>query len=399
MKLRYIVEVSWRNLMARKIRSIITISGVIIGITTIVFLTSLGYGIEKITTSEIASEDALYVFDTVIDESDLSVVNDETLSEIRDINDVEIAEPAVKVAGKLSSGLIKTDVIIKGYSPQYLALSQTILKRGREYTDSDKHSALVSLAALKLMNIEAEAYDKNQFEIEGNSDQIISPSLEDNDKINLGKYRIVGVIDDSVSPYVIVPFDEIKEVMKVSGYNELKIKVSSVDKIDDVRSIVEQKGFPTDYLGDTIEQINGIFVIFRYIIGGFGLIAMVVAILGMFNTLTVSLLERTREIGVLKANNSSRKDIFLIFLSEALLISSIGAIMGIGSGILLGKTANFWFNFYAIRNGSHPMDLFYLPVIFIWQVIIVVIIVGFITGLYPARRATKIKILDALKYE
>jgi putative ABC transport system permease protein len=152
-------------------------------------------------------------------------------------------------------------------------------------------------------------------------------------------------------------------------------------------------------MGDTIRQINSIFVIFRYIIGGFGLVAMFVAVLGMFNTLTVSLLERITEIGVLKANNAMKRDIFLIFLSEALIISFIGSVFGIISGILTGKMVNFWFNFYALKSGSNQLELFYLPPIFMVEVIVSVTLIGFLTGLYPSRRATRIKILDALKYE
>ncbi|NTU69978.1 ABC transporter permease [bacterium] len=399
MKLRYIIGVSWRNLMSRKIRSIITISGVIIGITTIVFLTSLGYGIEKLTTGQIASQDALYVFDTIIDESDIMLVDDKSLSEIRSIDNVDTAEPGVKMAGKLSTGLIKTDVIIKGYSEKYLSMSQINIVKGEKFTAADSHKALISTASLKLMNISRDTFNQNQFFIEANSDQIISPTLKDNEIKELGKYSIAGVVDDDDSAFIIVPFEEVKKEMSITGFNELKVKVEDVTKISETRASVEKYSYPTDYLGDTIKQINGIFVIFRYIIGGFGIIAMLVAILGMFNTLTVSLLERTREIGVLKANNSSKKDIFLIFLSEALLISSIGSFLGIGSGIFLGKIANFWFNFYATRNGSQALDLFYLPIVFVYQVVIVVLLVGFFTGLYPARRATKIKILDALKYE
>lgn len=385
--------------MDRKIRTIITISGVIIGIATIVFLTSLGYGVEKSTTSQIASADALYIFDTAIDESDLMLVDDKAVSDISNISGVETTEPGVKLAGKISTGLVKTDVIIKGYSEKYLRLAGLNLIKGRLLTDEDGQKVMISSAALELMNINASSFDQTQLYVEGNVDQTLSPAKEDNDSISLGKRSIVGVIDDEDSAYIVFPFEELKTAMSITGYNELKVKVKKIEEIDEVRSAVESMGYPTEYLGDTIAQINAIFAIFRYVIGGFGLIAMLVAVLGMFNTLTVSLLERTREIGVLKANNSGKRDIFMIFLTEALLISVLGAIFGVGSGLLLGEVANYWFNFYAAQSGSITLDLFFTPTTFMLEILVGVVFVGFFTGVYPSMRATKIKILDALKYE
>jgi len=400
MKLLYIIELSWRNLMSRKIRSLITISGVIIGITTIVFLTSLGYGVEKMTTSQIASQDALFVFDTGIEESDIVAIDNKQLAEIKSIENVAEVEAAVKLAGKISNGLVKTDVVIKGYSRKYIDLSQTKIYKGEKYLDKDKNKVLISTAAMKLMNISSNNdYKNTEISIESSVDQLLSPEIKDGTITKLGKFKTIGVIDDEASPFVIMPFEVLKENLSITNYNELKIRVNDKLKIQEARTKIEKMGFNTSYLGDTIKQINTIFVFFRYIIGGFGFIAMFVAILGMFNTLTVSLLERTREIGVLKANNATRRDIFLIFLTEALIISTMGGIFGVISGILTGKLVNTLFNYYAIRNSSDAIDLFYVPMYFIAATIIAVVFVGFLTGLYPARRATKIKILDALKYE
>lgn len=399
MRLSYIFLISWRNLMERKVRSIITISGVIVGITVIVFLTSLGYGVEKLTTNQIANEDSLNVFDVIVDESDIMLINDADIAKIKNVENVVEAEPGVKMAGKVSSGLIKTDVIIKGYSAKYNGLTQVNILKGRMYTPEETNQIVVSSAVLKLMNIQNSNFADVAFEVEAVPDPIISPSLEGKAVISLGKLNTVGVIDDDSSPYILAPFETVRKKVSITSYNELKLKVADQTDIAATRTTIEKMGFPTSYLGDTIRQINSIFVIFRYIIGGFGLAAMFVAVLGMFNTLTVSLLERITEIGVLKANNAMKRDIFLIFLSEALIISFMGSVFGIISGILTGKMVNFWFNFYAMRSGSNSLELFYLPPIFMIEVIVSVTMIGFLTGLYPARRATRIKILDALKYE
>jgi ABC-type antimicrobial peptide transport system permease subunit len=183
------------------------------------------------------------------------------------------------------------------------------------------------------------------------------------------------------------------------SFNIAKVKVKDKDTISDTKSKIENMGFGTNYIGDTIQQIASFFLVFRYIVGGFGFIAMLVAILGMFNTLTVSLLERTREVGVLKSNGAVRRDIWRIFLSEAMIISTVGGFLGIIFGILAGESVNLIFNKLAQGNGSDPVDFFYTPVYFIFATILATLLVGFLTGYYPSKRATKINALDALKYE
>ena len=386
--------------MSRKIRSFVTISGVIIGITTIVFLTSLGYGIEKMTTSQVASEEALYVFDTGIDESDIVAIDQKYLSEIKAIENIEEVEPGVKLAGKISNGLVKTDVVVNAYSRKFLDLAQTKVYKGEKYVDGDSDKALISTAALKLMNISAVGeYQEATFKLDVIVSELLSPGMKDGESVSIGDFKSIGLIDDDASPFVIVPLNLVQNKLQTVNYNEVKVRVADKLRIQEVRTQVEKLGLNTSYLGDTIKQINSIFVVFRYVIAGFGFIAMFVAILGMFNTLTVSLLERTREIGVLKANNATKKDIFLIFLAEALIISFLGGIFGITGGLLTGRMVNSIFNYYAIKNASDAIELFYVPIFFMALIMIGVVLVGLFTGLYPARRATKIKILDALKYE
>lgn len=399
MSLLYIIELSIANLMSRKIRSILTVSGVIIGISAITFLLSIGYGFEKMTTQQIAAPNAMSIFEASLEESDIVSMTDENIAAFKNLNDVSQVEAGVILAGKAKVDEIKTDVVVDGYSNGYMDFASIRLLRGERFKDDDADKVIVSTALLNLLNIPLEKYNNKDISADIVLNQSLAPNATEGENKTIGGLKIVGVVDDDDSPFMIVPLNLIRQDTGIINYNTARIKVADSNKLPDVRRQVEGMGFGTNFIGDTIKQINAFFMIFRYIIGGFGFIAMLVAILGMLNTLTVSLLERTREIGVLKSNGATRKDIWRLFISEALLISMIGGFCGIILGVVTGEIVNLIFNIYAKSHGAQPIDFFYTPLSYVLYSLIFVMLVGFLTGFYPAKRATKIKVLDALKYE
>lgn len=401
MKWQYILELSWRNLMNRKIRSILTISGVIIGVCSITFLISIGYGFEKMTTSKISNKDTLKIFDVNLENSDLTEIDEKKVADIRNTANVEVFEPGITIAGKADNGKVSTNVIVDGYANKFLEMSDIRLLRGQKYDDLDTNNAIVTTGVLKSFDIQMDNFSETEINIQLIANHSLSPTHTDGDTVDMKKVKIVGVVDDDQSAYVYMPFEVVKSVVSATSYNVGKIMVAdnSDNKISETRSKIETIGFGTNYIGDTIKQITSFFAVFRYIVGGFGFVAMLVAVLGMFNTLTVSLLERTREVGVLKSNGAVMRDIWRIFLSEALAISFVGGVLGILFGVALGQAVNIIFNILAQRNGSEPVDFFYTPLYFVAFTIILTVVIGFITGYYPAKRATKINALDALKYE
>ena len=126
---------------------------------------------------------------------------------------------------------------------------------------------------------------------------------------------------------------------------------------------------------------------------------MVVALLGMFNTLTISLLERMREVGYLKILGARNKDIFLMFVTESVMIGLFGGIAGITYGIILEIAVNAVISGLAERAGAFPITLLYTPYYFAAFMAIFALVIGILTGIYPARKAVRVKPLDVLRYE
>ena len=119
----------------------------------------------------------------------------------------------------------------------------------------------------------------------------------------------------------------------------------------------------------------------------------------MFNTLTVSLLERTREIGLLKAMGMKSHEVRDLFLAESMIMGSLGGFLGLTVGLLVGKILELFLSIYAILNGIGAITIVHIPLTFALFIVLISFMVGVLTGLYPARRATTISALNALRYE
>jgi len=212
------------------------------------------------------------------------------------------------------------------------------------------------------------------------------------------KYKIVGVINDENANYIFMPSQTISD-LGIKKYDQLKVKVSANEQIERVRNEIIEKGFLVSSLSDTIEQANKIFRIIQVILALFGLVALMVSAIGMFNTMTIALLERINEIGIMRAIGISKKDVRQLFLLESVMMGFLGGIGGVIIGYATGEIANIGINMLAKTFGGQSLDLFYCPMWFVIFIIIFSTVIGFITGIYPSLKASKLNPLTALRYK
>ncbi len=211
-------------------------------------------------------------------------------------------------------------------------------------------------------------------------------------------YKIVGVTPEEDTPVVYVPFIELRS-LGINRFSQIKVVATSPQVLPEVRANIESMGYGTVSVADTVAQIDSLFSTFRLLLGVIGLVALSVAALGMFNTLTVSLLERTREVGLLKAMGMKSDEVRELFLTESMIMGFYGGILGLLIGFGAGKLLSLILSSVAVAKGVGFIDISVVPFSFVLVVIILAIIVGILTGYFPARRATKISALNALRYE
>lgn len=266
------------------------------------------------------------------------------------------------------------------------------------FISSPKGEAMVSVALLKLFNIPENTAVGTKFSVSYIITSSLLPEVKGKAKTTETEYTIIGVIDDTESEFFYINFADMQR-LGVKNYSQLKVVLEDQKHSQSVRNDIQVLGFQTTSTADTVTQIELLFNNLRIVLGLLGLVALGVASLGMFNTLTVSLLERTREIGGMKTMGMVSEEVQDLFLAEAMIMGLSGGIGGIILGFLAGKMLSFSVSAFAFTQGEGFLELTYIPMFLIIFIIVSSFIVGLITGLYPAYRAKKISALNALRYE
>jgi len=158
-------------------------------------------------------------------------------------------------------------------------------------------------------------------------------------------------------------------------------------------------GFNAFSLLDASKSLRTFFSVFDKLLGIFGSLALAVATMGIVNTLVMAILERRREIGVLKALGASDFDVQQLFFFEAGVMGFLGGVLGVLFGWLLGRALSFGLNVYLKRQSLDPIQISSVPWWLVLSAIALAVLVSLVAGLYPASRAAKLNPVDALRYE
>jgi putative ABC transport system permease protein len=183
------------------------------------------------------------------------------------------------------------------------------------------------------------------------------------------------------------------------AYSSIHARCSSIADMESARSEIEKMGLHVFAISDQLKEIRKGFLLMDSILGAIGTIALVVAALGIANTMVMSILERTREIGVMKAIGASETEIKLIFFVEAAAIGVIGAVFGLILGWGVTRVANFVANARILPAGEAAINLFYFPLWLIAGAVGFAILISLLAGLYPAIRAASIDPIEALRHD
>lgn len=392
--LRLLSYIAWRNLMSKKLRTGLTLAGVVIGIGAIFFLLSFGLGLQKIVTDEIVGNQSIKSIDVTSPNSLLLSLDVSSINRFSELPNVEAVGGSLLLPGIIRINGGEVDAVSYAVDQAYQRISNIRATHGRLLENEDNRSVVLNTSALEAVGI-----DKPEDAI-GKELELTIPfkSTEGAKKID-DTFVVVGVINSGAGSEVFLP----AHVLLNSGaetFTQVKIVVDENNDVSTVRSQVEALGYETQSPIDTIDQINQIFRYFNIILGGFGAIGMIVAILGMFNTLTISLLERTKEIGLMIALGARSRDMKKLFVLEALLLSVSGAVIGIVGAILHGFIVNMIMNNYARGRGvTENFDLFSTPLWLVAGMIGFMSLIGLAVVYFPARRAEHISPIEALRRE
>jgi putative ABC transport system permease protein len=182
-------------------------------------------------------------------------------------------------------------------------------------------------------------------------------------------------------------------------YSNVVARVSGAGKVDAVEQAVKNLGFNTFSILDATKSMRRFFAILDLFLGIFGSLALTVASIGIINTLVMAILERRREIGIMKAVGASDSDVRGLFFAEAGAMGLLGGVCGTALGWIIGRMINFGTNIYLKRQGFPPEHIWSVPVWLVAGAVGFAFVVSLLSGLYPASRAARLDPVQALRYE
>lgn len=399
-----ILQLATRVFKTNKLRTLLTILGIGVGIGTILFLVSLGFGLQKLILEQITTSDALSTLDIYSENVSVVDLNQETFEKIQATPEVVEVSPMLNIPAQIEINNLSSGITVNAIKASYLKFSGTEIKTGKVFNEGEAGKIIISSAILKSFNIDNQSdaissIARLKLYLPKKSSDEREVSNEEVEEVNIpNDFEVIGVIDDEFSAYAYLQLSDI-DYLDLPSYSRAKVKISNQNKVEAVRDSLISMGFSVSSLSDTIDEANKIFQAVQVVLSLFGAVALIVSAIGMFNTMTIALLERTQEIGIMKSLGASRSDIWKLFLVESVLIGFLGGVSGIMLGLGGAWISNFGINKLASSLGGTSVNLFFTPIEFIITILAFSTIVGFMTGLYPARRAAKLNPLDALRYK
>lgn len=418
------------NLKRRKGRVILTAIGVIIGTAAVVTLVSLGDGLKKNATSQlwgINDLSSVQVYpgypqtmgNMAFDEKDIKKLTPDAIASFEALPGVSKVIIQQYMNGGVEISLDKMEGWTSIIGINLSDLAEMGVKAREGSTDlSQKNTVVVGSA------IRNNFYNPNQRpgdppmeppDLMGRTLKVEIVKWTDDGQETRKTYRleVVGVLEETRGEADYNMYMALDEVIKINdwvagkrvdykkqGYNNVTLKASSPDVVIELAKQITDMGFQAYTPQEAVQGINSFFTIMQVIFGGVGAIALLVAAIGIANTMAMAILERTREIGIMKAIGATNNNILSIFLGEAAGIGFLGGIGGFILGWAICGIINIFAGSYLASQSAGGTTIatsipFWLPLFSI----VFATLVGLISGLYPALSAATLVPVNALKYE
>jgi putative ABC transport system permease protein len=456
-----LLDLAVRNLRQSKLRNGLTTVGISVGVASLVAMLSLGVGLQQLATRRLAGSgmfDTVFVtskqdfrdFNRDEDRKDQHLENAPVLDEparlkMTQLQYVTEVEPEIRVMGEIVSNGQTHFGFVTGLPMSARENEAFDSLQGKFFSRSDAEEVILLKDFAKeleptnpvsLIGKEVTLRYGERQPLAADSDNVGRPTMSEGQNSStdnpspdsygfsvvrkMQALKVVGIIDDE--PYggmrtvsrgrIFLPVDlteklnmaqftDMRSSLRGGGknYQTLTVRVKDPAKVSQVQDAIKQMGFRTFSILDATKSLRRFFTVLDLFLGIFGSLALAVATLAIINTLVMAVLERRREIGVMKAIGASDSDVKKLFFAEAGAMGFFGGLLGIALGFAIGKAINIGTGIY-LRNHQLPAEpVWILPTWLIGAAIAFSIIVSLLAGLYPASRAAKLDPVQTLKYE
>jgi putative ABC transport system permease protein len=444
MKGRDLAELAARNLREAALRNSLTTVGIAVGVASLVAMLSLGVGLQNLASDRLSRTglfDAIFVTAKPNTPSlrrmenpspaplaPVRTLDDDGRHQLEALPNVVAVYPEIRFPTEIHYAGNPYATVVSGVAPSDRNDGAFDQMKGSFFSGPSADEAIVQVELARQLATPPESVIGNQVILRyaerqalpaesggGKSDGYSIVPREE-------KLRIVGIIEtDPAGGFgafgrarLFIPLkvaetlrtaqtndlrDLLRDTPSKRTYDSLTVRLTGASKVKDAEDSIKQMGFAAYSLLDATRSLGLVFAVFDLFLGIFGSLALVVASLGIINTLVMAILERRREIGILKALGAADRDVRRLFFVEAGAMGLLGGIFGVLIGWLIGRAINFGTNIYLARRDLPAISVTAVPWWMVAAAIGFSIAVSLVAGMYPASRAAKLDPVQALRYE
>jgi putative ABC transport system permease protein len=396
MKFTQAIKLALKSILSNRMRSFLTMLGIIIGITSVIVLVALGDGSKQAVTAAIEGMGTNLVTVTISGTEKIDLTDTKIAAIKKAYPSIVNLAPIVTGSVTAKAGSDTTTATVQGSTPSYESVKDVHTAYGRfiNQDDVDNRFKVVDVGITVLQKIYPDM-SASQYQ------SLLGKKI----LLNGTAFEIVGILKSkgtsstgSNDNNIIMPISEAKRFLKSTTVTTYYAEAASSDQItmavsDLTRYFLPLCNYTTDDFkvltqSDLITTTTATATNMTMMLVGIAAISLIVGGIGIMNIMLVSVIERTREIGIRKAIGAKRRDIMIQFLIEAVIVSCVGGLIGVGLGILICIIVPIVSTQVMVMSGSIMVMSFSFSAA-----------VGIIFGLYPAAKASKMRPIEALRYE
>jgi len=452
MKAGDLAELALRNLREAVLRNSLTTLGVAVGVASLVAMLSLGVGLQELATRRLSNSG---LFDTVIvmprrnmqgmrraapnpvPAKEAPALDDDARKTMERLPNVIEVYPQIRFPTEVRYNGTPYSTIVAGVPDSARGNGAYDGIQGSFFSGPNADEAILQIELAKDLSEQPSTLIGKDLVVRYAERQALPPSgTNDGSGGNANdagaggfsivprekKLHIVGIIETEPaagfggfgSGRLLIPLEvasalraaqvnDLRDAVRATNgkpaYASLTVRAKSPSQVEAIELAIKGMGFGTFSLLDATRNLRLFFTIFDLLLGIFGSLALAVATLGIINTLVMAILERRREIGILKALGAADRDVKQLFFVEAGVMGLLGGTLGAGLGWTIGKAITFGTNVYLKRQNLPSAHVFSVPWWLVLGAIAFAVLVSLAAGLYPATRAARLNPVEALRYE
>lgn len=454
MKARDLSELALRNLREAVLRNSLTTLGVAVGVASLVAMLSLGVGLQELASKRLSNSG---LFDTVLVSSKANLrgfnrnaagspkppqearpLDEDARKEMERLPNVVEVYPQIRFPTEARYLGSPYPTIVAGVPPSARSNGAFEGIQGSFFSSAGADEAILQVEFAKelspqpssLIGREVAVRYMERTSLAASGDESGARGAQNDARANEGfsivprekKLRIVGIVETEPaagfggvgSGRLLIPLelatalratqvndlrDALHSTTRKPTYGSLTLRARNPSQVEGIELAVKNMGFAAFSLLDASRNLRLFFTIFDLLLGIFGSLALAVATLGIINTLVMAILERRREIGILKALGAADRDVKELFFVEAGVMGLLGGLLGVAFGWLIGKGVTWGTNLYLRRQNLPAAHVFSVPWWLVLGAIAFAVVVSLAAGLYPATRAARLNPVEALRYE